>query len=111
MENKVKEFVKSLGISPELMGFRYIVAAILYIKEFGDPSEVSFTKMYRSVGEKFGTTPAAAERCIRQAIYSVFDSPKCVDNIRRILKFPFSDNTTTNSKFLALCADVLGEDV
>lgn len=107
MEIKVKEFVKALGISPELIGFKYIVAAIIYIKQIGDPSAVSFTKMYKELGDRFNTTPAAMERCIRQAIYPLFGSDKCADNIRKILKFPFSDNTTTNSKFLSLCADVI----
>lgn len=107
MENKVREFVKSLGISPELIGFKYITAAIVYIKNFNDPSEVAFTKMYKDLGDNFNTTPQAVERCIRQAVNSTFDSPKCVDNIRTILKFPFSDGATTNSKFLALCADAI----
>lgn len=109
MENKVKAFVKSLGISPELIGFRYIVESIMYIKKLGAPSSVYFTVMYKDLGEKYNTTPAAFERCIRQAINTVFASEKSLDNVRGILKFPFSDGTTTNSKFLALCADMVDE--
>ena len=111
MENKVREFIKALGISPEMTGFKYIVASVIYIKKIGDPSDVSFTKLYKVIGDDFNTTSAAVERCIRQAIYSTFESPRCLDNIRKLLKFPFPDGTTTNSKFLALCADVLDSEV
>lgn len=107
MENRIKEFVKSLGISPELNGYRYIVAAILYIKQFDSPSNVSITKMYEDLGAKFDTTAPAMERSIHHAISRVMGTSEGIENLREVLKFPFTNAKISNSKFLALCADMI----
>ena len=107
MENKVKEFVKKLGISPELNGYKYIVAAIMYIKQFDSPSDVSFTEMYEELGKKFNKTYPAMERSIHHAIYGLFSTSDSVENLKEVLKFPFTNTKIPNSKFLALCADMI----
>ena len=106
-ENKVRAFVKKIGISPELQGYKYIVSAILKMCEYGDPARISYTKLYAQLAEEFETSPSAIERLSRHAIYKVFETKEGLECVRNVLEFPFSDGRVTNSQFLALCSDKL----
>lgn len=110
MESKIKEFIKKLGISPELIGYGYMVSTLSEMCAKDTTSKVGYTKLYSQIGEIYGVAGASIERMINVAIKRVFENPESLEIARRELKFPFFDDKCTTSQFLALCAEKLMED-
>lgn len=107
MENKIKNFIKrELNITPELMGYDYIVQAIWYIIEAGGAAKVSIVDMYKTIAEENDTNSSAVERSIRHALKRVSDSPDLLKNVGSLFSCDLS-NGFTNGRFLALCAEYL----
>ena len=104
MKDKTKKLLLSLGVMPNLRGFRYLCDAIdLYNQRGGD---ISITKeLYPAIAAKHNTTSSRMERCIRTVIDTMTDHVPA-DTIADILGVPPSNLTGTykNSELIALCA-------
>lgn len=69
--NKDEVFLLEAGVSPTLRGFRYIPAAVKYIRENPEAIKSRMTKeVYPEVAKQFNTSASKVERGIRHAIES-----------------------------------------
>ena len=74
MENtkvmKIGRVLKELGVSPKLIGYNYILAAIDF--QMQDPKWCRgiTRKLYPEIARIYETTPIRVERCIRHAVES-----------------------------------------
>lgn len=96
----IHESLQTLGIFPNLYGYKYIVYAIeLIISDYN--YLYSLTKcLYVDVATKFNTSPGAVESSIRHAINLAWKS-----NNQKFLHIIFktsSQKPLSNSKFLSL---------
>lgn len=109
LENKIRNFVKgTLGVTPEINGYKYIIDALIYIINKGDPSEVSYTAMYSDIGNKYNTNGSAVERAIRHALtLRVLENSQILEDVEELVGVSFDEVVFTNSRFLALCAEAL----
>ena len=104
MKDKTKKLLLSLGVMPNLRGFRYLGDAIdLYAERGGN---IAFVKeLYPSVGAKYGASGIRVERNIRSSILKIGDNVP-MHEVIDILGMPPSGLTGgyRNSEFIALCA-------
>ena len=109
MKDKTKKLLLSLGVMPNLRGFRYLVDAVeMYAERNGD---ISITKeLYPAIADKYGTAAIRVERNIRHSISKLGDNVPMLEMIH-ILGMPPSGLTGgyKNSEFIALCALKLKE--
>lgn len=104
----ITSIIKELGISANLNGYHYIRYAIeLMVKDINLIHSIT-SELYPAVAQEFGTTPARAERCIRNAIELGWN--KANDDLTMKL-FGYSISAEkgkpTNSEFLATVADYI----
>ena len=67
-ELEISNLLKTLGVSPHLLGYRYLRYAI-QLQLLDDTYADSMTKrLYPSIAKKFNTAVTRAERAIRHAI-------------------------------------------
>lgn len=108
MKPKTKKLILSLGIMPNLRGFRYLGSAIeIYADHKG---QISITKeLYPAVAELHNTTGIRVERAIRNAISKLGDNVP-MHEVVDILGTPPGalSGTYKNSEFIALCALRIG---
>lgn len=101
---KIREFVLKLGITPDLLGYEYIVTAIEMLLTQG---RIPFVKLYSDVAAAHKTTTSRAERDMRHAI----NKAVCeygVEYFKSVFHCTIlSDYYLTIGKFLALCAETL----
>ena len=91
-KQNVGDLLFSVGISPSLKGFQYIIdAVLLYEQDNNQP----ITKIYVDVASKHKAQPASVERAIRHA-FSKMDrkSQKVVDI--------FGEYASTNKEYVAI---------
>lgn len=69
MDKKLRNTLLSLGITPNLKGFDYIVEMIKVIREEKEKTKITF--LYDVVGRKSGTSGTRVERAIRHAVSKV----------------------------------------
>ena len=69
MDKKLRNTLLSLGITPNLKGFDYIVEMIKVIRE--EKEKTKITVLYEVVGRKSGASGTRVERAIRHAISKV----------------------------------------
>lgn len=90
--DKVGELLFSVGISPSLKGFQYIIySVLLYEQDNNQP----ITNIYVDVASKHNATPTSVERAMRHA-FSKMDrkSQKVVDI--------FGEYASTNKEYIAI---------
>ena len=104
MKDKTKKLLLSLGVMPNLRGFRFLGDAIdIYAERNGN---ISITKeLYPAVAAMHSTERIRVERNIRSSICKLGDNMQ-MDEIIDILGAPPRGitGTYTNSEFIALCA-------
>ncbi len=102
----VTEVIRSVGIPPNIRGYRYLRSAVLRAVEDLGVMEAVTKELYPAVAEEFRTTPTRVERAIRHAIESA-----CNRGHARAMSegLGFAPDATkgkpTNSEFIALVAD------
>ena len=69
IDSKLSTLLKSIGITPNYLGFKYIKFIVMYYLKNPDAENYSITqKIYPICAKEFRTTQAKTERCIRTAI-------------------------------------------
>ena len=107
MEKKVKDLLMSLGITPNIMGFAYLVRSICIWAEWSmaGRKHIRATQVYDALKLEFGKSANSCEKAIRNAITQMVDHCS-LEAVSEILGCPPSLQTGTyrNSQFIALCA-------
>ncbi len=100
----IEDLVNSLGITPNLSGYKYIVEAVKFLLENLD-KDVAFTKvLYPHIAKKYGSNSSRVERAIRHSVESRWmNIMKC--NLSREIfgkdyAFSSSKPNPTNSEFI-----------
>ncbi len=94
---KIREFVLKCGITPDLLGYEYIVTAIDMLLKHG---RIPLVKLYSDVAAIYNTTSRWAELTIRLTINKAV-CEHGIENLKSV-----SDHLTVD-KFLALCVETL----
>jgi two-component system response regulator (stage 0 sporulation protein A) len=88
------------GATPEYVGYRYLVTAILKCIDDEKLLYAITTRLYKEIAEQYGTTPANVERGIRTVIASLWlenDAEKLAQLIGRRYDIPLG-----NGKFIGV---------
>ena len=110
MENyneKVAILIKKVGISPALLGYKYITEAVNMVVD-DDTVLDGITKiLYPDIAKKFKSTAVRVERAIRHAVERSFENMPA-DMIKAIFSNTISPKTgkPTNSEFIATLAEI-----
>ncbi len=109
MEQKIQEFMLSLGVSPANKGFRAICAGVRILLEHPEYAEQITKVLYAAIAAECGTTVRGVERNIRTSVERLFDTQD-KDKIVRTLKMTpdKKKGIYTNSEFLTVCELRLG---
>ncbi len=101
----VTQYLRKLGISPNLTGFTYLRGSI--IKVINCPSKInSIMQLYNDIAKQNSTTPSRVEHSIRYVITLLMKrgNYQVIDNL-----FSYIINSQTrkpsNSEFIAIIAD------
>ena len=65
---KLKKYLKSQGIMPNLRGYHYALTAIEIIRNTKIKTDIKMMKLYAAVAEQYETTVDRVERNIRHLI-------------------------------------------
>ncbi len=103
-EKKIREFVLKCGITPDLLGYEYIVTAIDMLLKQG---RVPFVELYSAVAAAHNTTSSRAERAMRHAIYSKVEEYGGIENLESIFHCKILSDHLTVGQFLTLCVETL----
>jgi len=105
-ENKIEELIKKVGVPNHMLGYKYIIEAVLEILKCSRDDMCVTKVIYPKVAEKFESSPEKVERAIRNAIEKTWQSgnQQYIDTL-----FGYTINyhrgKPTNSEFLAMIAD------
>lgn len=105
MEDKIRKLVKSLGITPDLKGYKYIISSIEILCKNMD--SLMTKEVYPTVAKTYNTTSARVERVIKHAVDKLFNSYESIELLKDVFDCNFSSDHLTNAQFLCLCADTI----
>lgn len=71
-EIKLRDKMRSVGLSPHLLGYEYLVTAVLMCLDEPKLRFATVHVLYPRVAEHWATSPGAVERCIRHCIEHAF---------------------------------------
>ncbi len=109
---EVTRLLRSVGVPPNVRGYRYLREAILRVIEDPDLMEAVTKELYPAVGSRFNTTAARVERAMRHAIESAHDRGSGdLLGTRFGYAVDSSRGKPTNSEFIALIADLVSTDL
>ncbi len=103
----ITKIIKELGIPANLKGYRFITYGVELL--INDIQQIdSIMGFYKSVAEKFNTTPSCAERAIRHAIEVGWNRAN-IEFVNKLFGYTIDSNKgkPTNSEFLATVADYI----
>ncbi len=106
LETKIANLCFEIGISPHVLGYRYLKEAIrltIQRPEYG----YNITKeLYPKIAETFNTTASKVERAIRHSL-DVAAANKKLERINKILNASIcsADDKVTGGQFIAMVAD------
>lgn len=109
MENtneKIAILLRMVGISPALLGYKYISAATKLV--LADPSFIDniTSRLYPHIAKEYGTTSSRVERAIRHGVETAFlNMPNRVKSA--IFGNTIVNGKVTNSSFIATFAEVI----
>lgn len=108
MNLTISNTLKDLGISPGLLGYRYLRSAVKLVMDNPDIVDRITKELYPKVAELNGTTPTRVERAIRHAIEHAWDNFG-YEAREAIFRGSYSPRTgkPTNGEFIATVADYL----
>lgn len=111
MENtevKISKILKQLGITPNILGYKYSKEAITMVLE-DDTALRAITKtLYPEIGKRFNATSSSVERAIRHAAQRMTIRGD-LELIEEIFANSVSANTgyPTNSEFIACVVEYI----
>lgn len=109
MEQKIQEFMLSLGISPANKGFRAICVGVRILLEHPEYENQATKVLYPAIAAECGTTAKGVERNIRTSVERLFDTQDKEKIVRTLKLTPDKKKGIyTNSEFLTVCALRLG---
>lgn len=102
----IKSTLKELGVTPGMLGYRYIVDAISSIVDDQDKLRNILKGLFADIARKHNTTVSRVERAIRHSIeVSYVQAPLAViDNIFGNT-VPISRDKPTSKQYLATVSD------
>lgn len=65
---QIHEILLSIGIPPNLLGYRYLIYGIELLLMDSDYMQHITTRLYIDIASKFNTTPSGVERAMRHAM-------------------------------------------
>ena len=104
----VSNMLKELGISPALLGYRYIFYAVELIHNNTSYMYKITKKLYPAIAEKFNTTTARVERAIRHAIETSWNKGS-INLQKKLFGYTIScdKGSPTNAEFIVTLADYI----
>lgn len=111
IKQKIEDTLLRGGFSPALMGFGYIVTAVLLVLEQPDLMQNITKGLYPAVAQRHHTTASRVERAIRHGIEQALS--RRFDDIQKILilNTDADKGKYTNSEFIALVVMRMGREV
>lgn len=105
LEKKISEKLRGLGIPPQLLGYRYLLEALMLIES--DPTYIVRTtrRLYPEIAKKYNSTPYKVERAIRRAIESAYTFGPYEELMT--LKYKPNKDKLSNSAFMAEILELL----
>ncbi len=112
-EEAIAYLLKTLGIQPNLMGWKYLNCAVKLVIEDDKAIEQVTKVLYPYVAKRYGTTTARVERAIRHAIEAAFDISTEDSWLHEVFGSIYSaySGKPTNSLFIATCAELIKTEV
>lgn len=106
MAAKIPVLMRKVGITPNLLGWKYINSAVILAIE--DPMAIDniTRQLYPTVAKMHNSTPSRVERAIRHAIENAFCS--ITSNIKEAV-FGHTGKTS-NKEFIAALAQVVAHE-
>ena len=106
LEREVTKIIQEIGVSPHLLGYRYLRSAILLVIQDDTLLSAVTTRLYPMIAKEYGTEANRVERAMRHAIESAWNRGR-VDTINKFFGYTVSDyrGKPTNSEFIAMIAD------
>lgn len=104
-EKKISEKLRSLGVPPNVLGYRYLLEAIKLINS--DPTYINqITKrLYPDIAKKYNSTSSKVERAIRHAIELAYTFGPYKELMA--LNYISHKDKPSNSKFMAEISEIL----
>ncbi len=100
--NRLKRAVLSLGVTPNVLGFPYIVEAAAILAD--TPGPCCITKLvYPAVAERHGTTADCVESAVRKAIARIYERDG--EALRSLMGQAMGDKRPSNAHFLTVLAE------
>ena len=108
LETRISNTLKRLGMSCNLLGYKYLRTAIKDVYEDYTLMQGVTKVLYPNIAKMYGTTSSRVERAIRHAIETAWLKGDAVF-INRLFKYTvsYSKSKPTNSEFIAMLADEL----
>lgn len=105
VEVAVHEFLMEVGVQPHLIGYRYVVFAIMYALQKPNIIDNITCGLYPLIAQKFDTTPTKAESGIRHLIEKTWDRGSYAA-LEKYYHDVLSVNQSkpSNSQFIAIAA-------
>jgi len=106
LQNAVSAFCLEVGIMPNLSGYRYLVAAIMFVISDAEKYRGLTKNLYPAIAEKFGVNSCVVERTIRHALLVAGQSGKLM-KLNELIKIDvFTKNDKiSNGQFISIVAD------
>lgn len=106
LENKVTEFIQSIGVPAHIKGYKYLREAILVAVKDDEAIEAITKFLYPTLADTFKTTPSRIERAIRHAIEVAWNRGNASVH-QKIFGYTVNSNKgkPTNSEFIAMITD------
>lgn len=97
----VSDLLKDLGVSPNLVGYRYIRLAVCFLLDNPSKLDCNLEYLYKKIGSNFDSSRSKVERGIRTCI----DRMKITGNLDMMVKVfghwaPRSSGRLTNKQFI-----------
>lgn len=103
MRSNLERELEMMGIKRKLVGFRFLVEAIMFYVTSPEQDELHITNdIYPAVAERMDTTTMSVERSIRCAIEAAFTYAN-MERLQRYYPFPYDEQKgrPTNTQFIS----------
>jgi two-component system response regulator (stage 0 sporulation protein A) len=111
-EAEIIELLNEMGIPHHVLGYRYLIEAIVEALKESNGIKTMTKNLYAKVAEKFNVTAQTVERAMRNAIEIAWVRGES-DAIDYLMGYSssFSKEKTTNSEFIALIVEKVRKEL
>lgn len=108
LERAISRLLLRLGISPKLLGYKYLVESIKLVYANNKYLRCITTQLYPTVAEKYNTTAINVDRAIRHSISITFQK-KDEELLNEIFSYvtSFKSWKPSNSEFILTMAEYI----